>query len=153
VFFPNKEGQQRASNVISEHSGDYFADLSLLAYHILITVANDSVGPAYPASIAAVLEFMKQNLQRKITVAQLARTARLSSAQFYRVFERHVGEAPLQFFTRMKIRRAAALLRHTSVPVKQVAFMLGYEEPAYFSKQFRQEMGVSPKAYRRQSSK
>jgi YesN/AraC family two-component response regulator len=49
----------------------------------------------------------------------------------------------------MKIKRAGELLRHTLIPVKEIAFSLGYEEPAYFTNQFRKILGISPREYRK----
>ena len=64
-------------------------------------------------------------------------------------FQHHLADSPLTYFNAMKIKRAAELLRHTLIPAKEIAFSLGFEEPAYFTNQFRKTMGMSPREYRK----
>jgi AraC-like DNA-binding protein len=86
-----------------------------------------------------------------MTIAELSREAGISMTQYFRLFKKHIHESPLIYFNAMKIRRAAELLRHTLMPIKEIAFNLGYDEPAYFTNQFRKQMGVSPRDYRKKS--
>jgi AraC-like DNA-binding protein len=140
--------QKRAISLIREQPPGYATLLSLLAFEILLFIAQDIAGSSYPPSLSASLEYMRHNLHNKISVSELSRFAGVSVTQFFRLFKRHIGESPLTYFNTMKIKRAAELLRHTLMPVKEIAFNLGYDEPAYFTNQFRKIMGVSPRNYR-----
>jgi AraC family transcriptional regulator, arabinose operon regulatory protein len=123
--------------------------LSLLAFEILLFIAQNISRSSHPPSITAVIEYMRRNLHRTVTVTELSRIANVSVTQLFRLFKSNIGASPLLYFNTMKIKRAAELLRHTLIPVKEIAFNLGYEEPAYFTNQFRKIMGVSPREYRK----
>jgi AraC-like DNA-binding protein len=141
--------QKRAIGLIREQPPGYVTLLSLLAFEILLFIAQNSARSPYPPSISAAIEYMRRNLHRTMTVTELSRIANVSVTQLFRLFKSNIGESPLLYFNTMKIKRAAELLRHTLTPVKEIAFNLGYEEPAYFTNQFRKIMGVSPRKYRK----
>jgi transcriptional regulator GlxA family with amidase domain len=141
--------QKRAIWLIREQPPGYVTLLSLLAFEILLFIAQNIARSPYSPSISAAIEYMRRNLHRTITVTELSRIANVSTTQLFRLFKSTIGESPLLYFNIMKIKRAAELLRHTLTPVKEIAFNLGYEEPAYFTNQFRKIIGVSPREYRK----
>lgn len=143
--------QKRAIYLIKVQPPGYATLLSLLALEILLFVANDISASAYPPALLASLEHMRRNLHMKMTISELSRVAGISMTQYFRLFKKHIGESPLIYFNAMKVKRAAELLRHTLIPVKEIAFNLGYEEPAYFTNQFRKIMGVPPREYRKKT--
>jgi AraC-like DNA-binding protein len=143
--------QKRAISLIKDQPPNYTTLLSLLAFEILLFVAQDVSGSTYPSALLSSLEHMRRNLHRKMTISELSHEAGISMTQYFRLFKKHVHESPLIYFNAMKIRRAAELLRHTLMPIKEIAFNLGYDEPAYFTNQFRKTMGVSPREYRKKT--
>jgi len=54
----------------------------------------------------------------------------------------------MDYFVRLKIQRASLLLDTTSFRVKEIGAKVGFADPYYFSRSFRQVMGMSPRAYR-----
>lgn len=82
------------------------------------------------------------------TVAQLADDAGYSVAHFTRLFREHVGMPPREFLVQQRVERAKMLLRDTPLSISQIAASLGYTSVFFFSRQFRQVAGVSPKVYR-----
>jgi len=141
--------QKRAIALIREQPPGYATLLSLLAFEILLFIAQDIAGSSLPPSLSAAIEYMRRNLHQTVTVTELSEIANVSVTQLFRLFKSNIGESPLLYFNTMKIKRAAELLRHTLMSVKEIAFSLGYEEPAYFATQFRNTMGVSPREYRK----
>jgi AraC-like DNA-binding protein len=141
--------QKRAIKLIREQPEYFETLLSLLAFETFLFVKQDISGHNYPPPVAAAVEFMRRNVHRKITIEELSGVAGLSDSLFFRMFKTHVGGTPLVYFTNMKIKRAAELLRHTLIPIKELAFSLGYEEHAYFTNQFHKIMGMSPRAFRK----
>jgi AraC-like DNA-binding protein len=83
------------------------------------------------------------------TVAKLAAGVGMSRSAFAARFTDIVGEAPMAYVTRWRLRTAAIALRTTRRDVAQVAASAGYESAAAFSKAFRRLIGQSPGAYRR----
>jgi AraC-like DNA-binding protein len=83
-----------------------------------------------------------------LAVADLARSAGLSSAQFSREFRRAFGEAPHQYLLTRRLERAAALLRNTDRTVTEICFAVGLVSVGSFTTSFRRIYGVAPLAYR-----
>jgi AraC-like DNA-binding protein len=79
----------------------------------------------------------------------MAGQAGLSESHFSRVFKAQTGHAPLDYFILLKMQHASALLAVTDLHVKEVAAAVGYSDPYYFSRLFKQVIGVSPRDYRR----
>jgi AraC-like DNA-binding protein len=83
-----------------------------------------------------------------LTVADMARTAGLSPAQFSREFRRTFGEAPHQYLLTRRLERAAALLRNTDRTVTEICFAVGLASLGSFTTSFRRIHGMAPLAYR-----
>jgi AraC-like DNA-binding protein len=83
------------------------------------------------------------------TVAKLAAGVGMSRSAFAARFTRLIGEAPMAYLARWRLRTAAVALRTTRRDVAQIAASAGYESTAAFSKAFRRLMGEPPGAYRR----
>lgn len=141
--------QKRAIMLTRDQPEGYVTQLSLLAFEILLFVAQDISDSRYPAALFASIDYMRRNLYQKISVSDLSNTVGVSETQLFRLFKTHLSESPHAYFNSMKIKRASELLRHTLIPLKEIAFSLGYEEPAYFTNQFRKTMGMSPREYRK----
>lgn len=133
-----------------------FANLSL-AYFLASFVQPDTFRPLReplgPVSAAnKAIEFMQANLSRSLTVASIARAAHLSVAFFSRKFKQDTGYAPIEYFNHLRIQRACQLLHFSQLRINEVAAALGIDDPLYFSRLFKKQMGVSPVAYRRGES-
>jgi AraC-like DNA-binding protein len=82
--------------------------------------------------------------------ASLAKEAGVSERTFLRCFQRAMGCSPREYITRLRIHRAQALLLNhaRSLNITDIAFLVGYNDSNYFSRQFRRLTGKSPKAFR-----
>lgn len=130
-----------------------FVNLSL-AYFLASFVQPDAFRPSRerlgPASAASkAVAFMQANLSRSLTVASIAQAAHLSVAFFSRRFKQDTGYAPIAYFNHLRIQRACHLLHFSQLRINEVAAELGIDDPLYFSRLFRKQMGVAPAAYRR----
>lgn len=85
------------------------------------------------------------------TVAQMASQMGLSPEHFSRLFRRVNGQSPIQFIVGLRMTHARHLLRESSLSVGEIADRLGYADVYFFSRQFKEQVGVSPLRYRRQS--
>lgn len=94
------------------------------------------------------MQFIQQNYSHAIGVEEAARYAGVSRSCLYRAFRAEFGCAPSTYLTSYRIQRACQLLRHSALPVGTVALSVGFEDPYYFSRAFRREMGQSPSKYR-----
>jgi transcriptional regulator GlxA family with amidase domain len=91
---------------------------------------------------------MRRRIDVPWDVSELATRAGLSASHYSALFRRLTGYSPKHYLTRLRIRRAARLLRTTDSSVKTIAATLGYGDPFYFSRTFRLVHGICPSAYR-----
>jgi AraC-like DNA-binding protein len=95
--------------------------------------------------------FMKDNLENKITLDDIAHQAGYSTPYFGVFFAKKTSYTPMEYYNQLKIQRACSYLQFSDMKIKEIAFRLGYYDPFHFSKAFRQEMGIIPKEYRKRN--
>lgn len=99
--------------------------------------------------VLRTLQFMRQNLHRTLTLAEIAHHASLSVPHFGAMFHRQLNCSPLEMHIRLRMQRACELLESTDHTVAEIGDALGYDDPLYFSRLFRQKIGQPPTHYRR----
>jgi AraC-like DNA-binding protein len=92
---------------------------------------------------------MHANLDRALSVEEIARTACLSTFHFHRLFAAAFGETPHRYLTRLRLERAAALFRGSERSVADVALSCGFESPGSFTTLFTRRFGTPPARFRR----
>jgi AraC-like DNA-binding protein len=119
--------------------------------------AQDRLGPEPGAQrelqeadrkIGQAIAYMMQHLNKQLQVAKLAALVNISPSHFFALFKRRTGCAPIDFFIRLRMQHACQLLDGTSLNVKEVAAVLGYDDPFYFSRTFKAVNHVAPSEYR-----
>jgi len=98
--------------------------------------------------IGQVLAFIQRQPAEAWTVESMARCVSLSRSAFSAKFTLLVGEPPMQYLTRVRLTKAAALLRSQPVTLLEVARSVGYDSEVAFSKAFKRLFGMAPGAYR-----
>ncbi|NBX30152.1 AraC family transcriptional regulator [bacterium] len=81
-------------------------------------------------------------------VEEMIRSFDVSRTHFFRVFKEQTGQSPYKYHLQLTIRRAAEMLRDSSLSVKAIALALGFRNPYHFSKLFKLKTGSSPRDYR-----
>jgi transcriptional regulator GlxA family with amidase domain len=105
--------------------------------------------PDSGCSLASLLEWMRENVDKPLDVAALAARACVSSRTLARRFREQTGTTPVQWLLAARVRRAQDLLETTSMAIDQVAFKAGFDSPVTFRARFRRLVGISPATYRR----
>ena len=126
--------------------------LRQLLTHIARQRSQYLAGIAREFDLATIEQHMNRHIDGDIKLADLAAAAKLSKFHFCRKFKQLTGHSPIQHFLQLKIQYGCHLLDTTTDSVKQVAASLGYSDVYYFSRLFKQIMGVAPTEYRRQLS-
>ncbi len=95
------------------------------------------------------INFMLENLSRKLLLNEIAAEAGLSASHYSRLFQTRTGHSPIDYYIQLKIQRACRLLNNLGWRIAEVAREAGFEDQFYFSRVFRQVMGISPSEYRK----
>lgn len=80
---------------------------------------------------------------------QLARDLLLSRSTLYRKIKSESGMSPLDFIRNVKMKRACMMLDKHEQSISEIAYLLGFSNPKYFTKCFKEEMGMTPSEYLR----
>jgi AraC-like DNA-binding protein len=102
------------------------------------------------ADVREALTKMALYPDRPWRVDALARLCRLSEPHFYRKFKQATGSTPIDWLRRERINHARRRLLESGDPIKQIAEQVGYNDPFFFSRDFKRYTGVAPKNYRNQ---
>ncbi len=105
------------------------------------------LGIHHPKLIAAI-EMMEANIEEPLDQEMLARYVGLSRRQLERLFRKHLGRTPAQYYLEIRLERARHLLYQTTMPVMNVAFACGFVSASHFSTCYRQMYGRTPRAER-----
>lgn len=101
------------------------------------------------ADLQPTLSWMCDNLDRPLTLVDIARHARLSVRTLIRRFREQTGSTPLQWLIRQRLHQAQQHLETTSMPVEEVARRAGFGSAVTLRQHFARHLGTSPLAYRR----
>jgi transcriptional regulator GlxA family with amidase domain len=99
--------------------------------------------------VAGALALFHQDVARAWTVDELAREVGLSRSALGERFTRLIGVAPMHYLTSWRMRVAAQKLRDGSASLAQVAYAVGYESEAAFSRAFKKVFLTAPATWRR----
>lgn len=124
-------------------------DESCRVYEILRCLHGDTAEDARAASyIDIVTAYINENIERKITLEELADAVSLSSFHFSRRFKRDTGYSPIEYANRKKLDYAKTLLIRTDWPVMEIAEKTGFSFKGLI-RLFTREEGCSPLAWRK----
>ncbi len=103
-------------------------------------------------SLQPVIEYINQHIHAVVEVKELAAISRLSESQFRRKFKKVFRLSPVQFLLKLRILKACSLLRSSALTIGEVSDQCGFESQNYFARYFRQQMGSTPRDYRKRYS-
>lgn len=93
--------------------------------------------------------YLRENIAKSLTLDDMAMAFGLSKFYFAKKFQKTVGVSPVRYFTEKKIHFACKLLDSGDQSIKSIAAQLGYDDAYYFSRLFKNIMGLSPSQYRK----
>ncbi len=120
----------------------YYAELLILIYRhmdeaYLPICTNDSLKKA--------ISFLRMNFYTNITMEEVAQHAGIGVRYLRKLFSHHLNISPLDYLNQIRINKSIDLLKNTELSIKEVCFTCGFKSPQYFSRVFKQQMGISPK--------
>ena len=84
------------------------------------------------------------NIENEIELEKLSRECAVSSRQLQRIFKDHLNITPSNFIVILKMEEASSLLKVGEKNVTEIAYHLGYSDPAYFTRVFKKYFGYPP---------
>lgn len=114
----------------------------------LLTHLSLAIPQVERINMDAIRRLMANRMDGSLTLKELAQSVNMSRFHFERVFKKLAGISPMRYYIQERIQHACHLLDTTRDPISQIAAAVGYEDPHYFSRIFRQVVGQTPRAYR-----
>lgn len=120
------------------------------------TTLEEKLTPSQPQIISYDEQFMQQVMQvmeeqmenSELTVDEFAQLLNLGRSVFYQKLKSIIGLSPVDFIREIRIKRAVQLIDSGEYNFSQVAYMTGFNDPKYFGKCFKRQMGMTPSEYK-----
>lgn len=100
-------------------------------------------------ALEEILKFIDENLDKKISLKEVAYEFGYSTQYFSKIFKKSLGITFLQYMNQLKMEKARELIMYSNKSMSEIAYTLGFENQYYFSNTFKKENGVSPTDYKK----
>ena len=138
-----------------ECSPEYEEMLALLFRELLITI-NRRMHEGAPRiagftqdEVTYAKNYFIEHYNEDINIERYAASRNMSTSWFNKCFRSITGVSPMKFVLDVRMRNAQILLETTDGTISEIALLVGYDNPMYFSRVFRKEKGLSPLKYRK----
>jgi len=101
--------------------------------------------------IQEAIAFMEKHYQREVTVGELADVCKLNRSYFSKIFKESMGCPPQEFLIRLRLSKAADLMKTTGRSLGDISAICGYPNQLHFSRAFKKRYGMSPREWRAQN--
>lgn len=99
-------------------------------------------------AIVIVKEYIANNLERELSLTQLANLVYFNPSYLSRIFKNYTGVNLIRYITNMRIAKAKELLTNSNMKINSIAAAVGFDSQSYFNQAFRKSTGLSPSEYR-----
>lgn len=121
--------------------------------HVEIRPTDVAVRSMDEQFVNSAVKMVEENLANaEYTVEQLSDAMSMSRVYLYKKILSLTGKTPIEFIRIIRIRRAASLLEKSQLTVSEIAYQVGFNNPKYFAKLFKDEYQVLPTEYRRRQA-
>lgn len=121
--------------------------LQELLFEIFQNIKKNSPNYSTSLKVEKIIEYMRHNIDNKLTLADLSKLVQLSPAYLSRVFKETTGYSVIELFNKIKVDKAKELIIEGDKKIKEVAQILGFTDEFYFSRIFKRIEGLSPSEY------
>lgn len=101
----------------------------------------------YPLRLEKALHFINKHFTEPLTVAQIANVAGMSEPHFAALFKKQFQVSPINFVTGLRVQYAMHLMTQGGISIAEAGWRAGYKDPAYFSRQFKRAVKISPREW------
>lgn len=100
-----------------------------------------------------MLNYISQNYALPITIHDIANAANISKSECFRCFSDLLDTTPVEYINNFRLLQASQLLLTTEIKMSDICHMTGFNDTSYYAKKFKDQYGMSPKAYRSKKRK
>ena len=137
---------QYAQTVLRPKLGNTYQGMADLLDQIMGSgIANP---PHLSTAARHALAYMQHHYAERLSRERIATEAGVSESYLTQVFQNELGVTPWTYLARYRIAKACHALRTSEESITDIAISVGFDDPGYFSKVFRSEVGMSPREYR-----
>jgi len=102
-----------------------------------------------PRIVLEVEQYLQENYAQAITNEDLSKKFGFVPSYITKLYRTHRGMSPSQYMTRIRLEKAKEIMRsQPELMLKEIAEMVGYNDPLYFSRVFHKEVGIWPSEYK-----
>lgn len=101
-----------------------------------------------PAEVKLICEYLQNNYEQKLTLEEITQHVGFSKYYGGRLFKQYMGMTIIEYLIKIRLDRAKELLAQGECSIKQISYMVGYQDPNYFTWSFKKATGLSPVKYR-----
>lgn len=138
-------------------SKDVFADFMLR--ELIIRILQTETRKIYTEKtmqlsathrLAFIIQYIRENLDKSLTIKELSDKAYMSESNFHRVFKNELNISPIDFINNERIKLATSLLQNPKNKIKDIYMRCGFNSLSYFIRMFKRKEQLSPKEYQSQ---
>jgi len=154
VLFPNVVTQSQLSIADELADACLFSNSRLKKHALFLRLLDSFSDPIEHLSehflpIRHGVALLEKEWKKNRKIAYYAKECGISERKFYFCFKNWAGKSPVEYRNDLRIAAACSYLINTSMPISQIAFNVGFDDPYYFSRVFKKIRGVAPAAYRK----
>jgi len=154
---------KEALSIVNRIDREFYRNMEIsrivsVSYFIqLLSMLYEASSVSFPAEVSSklriqsIIDSIDNNVSENYTIESLAAKAMTSPRNFSRLFKCLTGKSPSIYIKEKRIEKACALLTGTDMTITQIALLVGFDDPNYFSHTFRVLKGVSPRGFRSES--
>jgi len=124
------------------------AILSLIAEVLARERRNDQPN-FYQQIVQKAKCHMESNIFNAINLSAISEQLGISTSRLNEIFKTYTSMTPYQYYIHIKIHRAESLLEQEDLPIKEVAYKMGFDDQCYFSRLFKNKTGISPSDWKK----
>lgn len=100
-----------------------------------------------------VIDYVNLHYDEKLSLERMSKAFNMSETYFCSYFKEQFGHTLIDYINRLRIEKAMALLEGTTDSILQISELVGFEQQSYFTRKFKEIVGISPSMYRKQNQK
>ncbi len=119
----------------------------------ILTAISNIVNPTqknyYPEIYKQILYDIEKHYFEKITLSSLTNKFSISISTLRRYFKKYADTSPMEYINDLRLEKAKFMLIESDMQISEISYSVGFDDALYFSKFFKNKMGLSPKSFRK----